>query len=118
MFHLDQQSVEYKLFIDYYDELLNTLSINNLSHYFVSHKIISLEDYEKIIRSSLPHETAKILLDSMLSHLLSGNGAMFSKMLSVMNQHGVGAVKEISQEIISELQTKKCADDMAGIRIN
>lgn len=104
------------MFTDYRGKLLNILTVsNNLSHYFVSQKIISVEDYATIVTSSLPQVTARILLDSMSSHLLNGNDAMFSKMLSVMKEHGVQAVKDISLEIISKLSSMKSVDDMTGI---
>ena len=80
----------------------------------MSQKIISLEDYEKTIKSMLTQETARILLDSISSHLLSGNGVVFSKMLSVINQHGVRDAKEISQEIINKMSKIMYVDNMEG----
>lgn len=112
--HTGHQSVEYKLFTDYYHDLVNILPADNLSHYFVTDKIISLEDYEKIIRCSLPQEAANILLDKMLLHLQNGNSAMFNKMLLIMDDHGGIDAKELSHEIRSKLPAVKWKDNVAS----
>ena len=114
MHHVGHQSIEYKLFIDYYSKLVDILPASDLSHYFVSDKIISLEDYEKIIRSSLPQEAAKMLLDRVSLQLQSGNTTIFNKMLLIMDHHGVTTTKELSQEIRSKLSSAKCEDDVAS----
>ena len=114
MYHTDQQSLENKLFSDYYSKLVDILPANDLSHYFVSDKIITLEDYDKIIRSPIPQEAAKILLDKMLFQLQSDNSTIFNKMLLIMDHHGVATAKELSQEIRSELFAVKHVDDIAS----
>ena len=108
------QSIEFKLFTDYYSKLIDILPASDLSHYFVSDKIISLEDYEKIIRSSLPQDAAKLLLDRVSLQLQNGNSAIFNKMLLIMDHHGVTTAKELSQEIRSRLSTAKCEDDVVS----
>ena len=102
------------MFTDYYSKLVDILPASDLSHYFVSDKIISLEDYEKIIRSSLPQDAAKLLLDRVSLQLQNGNSAIFNKMLLIMDHRGVTTAKELSQEIRSILSAAKSEDDVAS----
>ena len=114
MYHTDQQSSEYKLFDYYHNKLVDIVPATDLSHYFVSDNIITLEDYESIIRSSTPQEAAKILLDKVSLQLQSGNNTIFNKMLLIMDHHGVATAKELSHEIRSKLLAVKHADDLAS----
>ena len=106
------------MFNEYYSKLINILPANNLSHYFVSDKIITLEDYDKIIRSSTPQEAAKVLLDKVSLQLQSGNSTIFNKMLLIMDHHGVASAKELSQEIRSKLFAVKHSCDMTSTQSN
>ena len=106
--YIGQQSVEYKLFTDYYNKLINTLPAGDLSHYFVSDKIISLTDHERIIRSMVPQDAAKLLLDRASLQIQNGNTSVFSKMLLIMDYHGINTAKTISLEIRKKLSAIKC----------
>ena len=77
-----------------------------ISHFFVSDKIISLTDHEKIIRSLLPLEAAKLLLDRVSFLLQKGNGRVLNSMLLIMDHHRVAAVKALSTEISKLLAVK------------
>ena len=114
----DHQSIEYKLFNDYYSKLVDIVPSTDLSNYFVSEKIITLEDYDKIIRSPTPQEAAKIVLDKVLLQLQSGNSIIFNKMLLIMDHHGVATAKKLSQEIRSKLFAVKHADDVESSQSN
>ena len=107
-------SVEHKLITDYYDKLVDIIPASDLSHYFVSYKIISLEDYKKIMRSSLPQEAAKLLLDSVSVQLQNGDNTIFNKMLWIMDHHGVTTAKELAQEIRGVLSAAKCESDVTS----
>ena len=89
---------------------MNVLPAGELSHYFVSGKIISLIDHDKVIRCSIQQDAARLVLDKVAVHLQSGNNKIFSKMLLIMYDHGVIDVKELSQEIYSKLSLEKCED--------
>ena len=106
--YVGQQSKEYKLFTQYYSKLMSTLPASDLSHYFVSDKIISLVDYGVIIRCTTPQKAAELLLERISSLLKNGNNAVFSKMLLIMDRYGASAAKTISLEIRSTLSTMKC----------
>ena len=114
----DQQSLEYKLFSDYHSKLVDIVPATDLSHYFVSDKIITLEDYDKIIRSPTPWEAAKILLDKVLLQLQSGNSTIFNKILLIMDHHGVATAKDLSQEIRSKLFAVKHVNNNTSVQSN
>ena len=118
LYHIGYQSVEFKLFSEYYNKLIDILPATDLSHYFVSVKIITLEDYDKIIRSTTPQEVAKVLLDEVSLKLRSGNSTIFNKMLLIMDHHGMATAKELSQEIRSKLFAVKHSDDVASTQSN
>lgn len=99
--------MEYKLFTDYYSKLVDTLPAIDLSHYCVSDKIISLKDHERVIRSTIPEDAAKLLLDRVSLQLQKGNVTVLSKMLLIMDYHGVGAAKTVSVEMRTKLSAVK-----------
>ena len=100
---IGQQYIEYKLFTDYYDKLVHTLPASDLSHYFVSDKIISVTDHERIIRSTVPQDATELLLQKVLLQLQKGNVSVFSKMLLIMDHYGTSTAKTISVEIRNRL---------------
>ena len=102
------------MFVDYFSRLEEILPATYLCHYFVSHKIISVSDYGRIIRSSLPQDAARVLLDRVSLQMQSGNSIIFNKMLLIMEYHGVIAAKRLSQEIRGKLTTPMCLDDLAS----
>ena len=106
------------MFNEYYSKLIDILPATDLSHYFVSDKIITLEDYDKIIRSSTPQEAAKVLMDKVSLQLQSGNSTIFNNMLLIMDHHNVDTAKELSQEIRSKLLAVKHSDDVANAQSN
>ena len=106
---IGQQSIEYKLFTEYHNKLVDTLPASNLSHYFVSDKIISLEDHERIIKSTIQQDAAKLLLERVSLQLQKGKVNVFSKMLLIMDHYGVRTAQTISVEIRNKLSAVKCA---------
>ena len=105
----DQLSIEYKWFSDYYDKLLDALNTSDLSHYFVSNKIISLQDHERIIKSMIQQDATKLLLEKVLLQLQKGNISVLSKMLLIVDHYGVSTAKTISAEIQNKLSSDKGA---------
>ena len=115
-YDVEQQVIEYKLFTDYYNKLINTLPASDLSHYFVSDKIISLTDHERIIRASVPQDAAKLLLDQVSLQLQKGNFAILHKMLLIMDYHGVNVAKMMSLEIRRKLSALRHEQGMMHIK--
>ena len=110
--HTAYQSATYKVFTDYYSKLVDTLSVRDLSHYFVSDKIISPEDHIQIIRSAIymPQDATKLLLDIVSLQLQNGNSTVLNKMLLIVDHHGVTTAKAVSREMRSKLSTIECED--------
>ena len=106
------------MFNEYYNELVGILPAGDLSHYFVSDKIISLTDHDKVIRSLIPQEAAKSLLDKVLLQLQNGNNEIFNKMLLIMDHHGVTDSKTLSWKIRNKLLAEKCESDHVIVVMN
>ena len=108
----NESTAEYKIFKDYYKTLVDTLPASDLAHYFVSEKIISLDDYDKIIRltSTLWQEASKLLLDRVSSQLQNGNSTLFNKMLMIMSHHTV-TIKALSQEMRDKISALNNTSD-------
>ena len=98
---------EYKLFTDYYCKLVDTLPASDLSHYFVSARVISLADHEEIVRSSTPQKAARLLLDRVSQQLQNGNSSVFNKMLLIMEHHGIATAKIVAKEVRDNLLEMK-----------
>ena len=114
IFHVSysgRESSEHKIFMDYYSTLVDSLPASNLAHYFVSDKIISLDDYDKIIRITLPQEASKLLLDRVSLQLQNGDDTIFNKMLMIMNHHTI-TTRALSQEMRNKVSALKCANNL------
>jgi len=62
------------------------------------------------MRSSIPQDAAKLLLDRVSLQLQSGNCTVFNKMLLIMDYYGIATAKAISLEIRSKLSAFKYED--------
>ena len=61
------------LFIKYYSKLIDTLAAKKLSHYFVSHNIISTKEEEEIIKPGTSSiQAATFLLGRIIKPLRAG----------------------------------------------
>ena len=98
-------SAEYKLLSYYYSKLVDTIPACGLSHYFVSENVISLTDHEEITKPTTPSHTAvQLLLNKVLCRVKEQSSVdCFNKMLSIMDHHGDGATRTLSQEMKSKL---------------
>ena len=112
IFHTDNDSTEYQLFTEYYSKLVDTLPANVLSHHFVSGKIISLTDHERIMKSNVSQDAAILLLNKVSLQLQSGNTTALKRMLLIMDHHGIDASRAISLEMQSKLSLFECEDSV------
>ena len=97
-------SKELEVFQDYYSKLVESLPANELSHYLVSHRVISLADNEEITKPTTPsRRAAEILLSRVYSSLQNGDVVAFHNLLHVMQQHGNSAVITLCNEIKSQI---------------
>ncbi|XP_065906869.1 uncharacterized protein [Dysidea avara] len=108
------QSTEYKLFTDYYSKLVDTLPASDLSHYFVSDRVISLADHEEIMKSLTRQKAARLILDRVSHQLQNGNSTVFNKMLLIMEHHGIATAKIVAGEIRKKLIEVECIVNCSG----
>ncbi|XP_065883364.1 uncharacterized protein [Dysidea avara] len=109
-YHISEgcQSPEYKVFIDYFSTLVDTLPATDLCHYFVSDRVITLADHQEVVRSSTPQRAATILLDRVSCQIQDDDSTVFTKMLLIMKHHGIATAKSVSEEITAKLLGVKC----------
>jgi len=101
-------SAKHQLFLDFYDKLLNVLPVTDLCPFFVSDKIISLTDNQRILRCTTSQMSAELLLEIISCKMQKGDSTVFAKMLVIMERHGIDAAKKLSQEIIAKLEDVPC----------
>ena len=104
---------------EYYSKLVDTLTASDLSHYFVSDRVISLADHEEITKPTTPsHEAVCLLLSKILIPLQEeGDVGPLIKMLGVMENYGNRASKALSLEIrASMFGDEKCCQGSVYIQ--
>ncbi|XP_065904826.1 uncharacterized protein [Dysidea avara] len=104
------QSPEYVLMKRYHNKLLKILPVCDLSPYFVSEKVISLADNDKIVHSSTSQAAAQLILDKVLLQIQNGNTEIFYKMLLIMEHYGTDAAETLSAEIKRKCEEKQSAN--------
>ena len=97
-------SKELEVFKDYYSKFVESLPANELSHYLVSHRVISLADNEEITKPTTPsRRAAEILLSRVYSSLQNGDVVAFHNLLYVMQQYGNCAMISLCNEIKAQI---------------
>ena len=114
--YVGPQSGEYKLFTEYYSKLIDTLPTSDLSHYFVSHRVISLTDHDEITKPTTPSYMAVKLLLSRVSSPLREEDDIepLNKMLAIMEHHGNNATKALSLEMRTRMFTEAAERSRQG----
>ena len=87
----------------YYPELTSVLFTTDLSPYFVSKEIISIDDEENIDNAPTMKSKAKILLRIVFNHLEGGSTKSLTDMLNIMEQHGTKAITDLASKIKCDL---------------
>jgi len=83
---------------------VDTLPASDLSHYFVSGRVISLADHEEITKPTTPsHMAVQLLLSRVATPLEAGDTRPLDKLLKILEYHGNGASKVLSAEIKAKL---------------
>ena len=111
MIFLGCLSPEYLVIIKYYSKLIDTLAAKKLSHYFVSHKIISTKEEEEIIKPGASSvQAATFLLGRIIKPLRAGFENCtnnFYVFLDITEQHGNVDIKQLSTTIRKEVTEMK-----------
>jgi len=100
------QHKEKEIFRDHYSKLCNAMvDIDNLLPHFVQKNIIQVDDLEEI--KAKPRTTDKVekLLQYIYGPLQAGNVNSFCTMLSIMEEHGTQATRELACTIRSLVTT-------------
>jgi len=98
------KSKNLRIFQEYYSMLLDCLPVKELSHYLVSHGVVTLMENEDITSpAASPRRAAELLLSIVSLALQDDNIVPFKKVLHVMQTHGNVAVVSLSREIQRQL---------------
>ena len=101
-------SAEYEVFIQYYSQIVSTLSASTLSPHFVAQKIISPDEQLEIFSATSSKKAAGLLLGKISVALKVGSSEGFYKLLDITEQHGSIDSKNVSLAVrkrLSELKT-------------
>ena len=84
----EYHSAEYEVFVQYYSQLVTSLSAVALSPYFVKEKIISTADQSLIFSTLVQTTAASLLLSKISSALNAGITEGFYRLLDIVEHHG------------------------------
>lgn len=96
-------STEYEVFIQYYSQIVSTLSANTLSPHFVAQKIISPDEQLEIFSTTSAKKAAGLLLSKISVALKVGSTKGFYKLLDITEQHGSIDSKNVSLAVRKRL---------------
>ena len=96
-------SREYEVFIKHFSEIVNSLTAQALSPYFVARNIISPEDQLEILSVTSPRKAASLLLTRVSSAVEVGVNESFYRFLDIIEQHGNSDSKQILLAIRRDL---------------
>lgn len=102
-------SPEFEVFIEYYSQIISSLSFETISPYFVSQHIITQAEQLEILSFSSPIKAASLLLCNIASALNAGITESFYKFLDISEQHGHIGSKAVTTDIrkrLLELKSK------------
>jgi len=115
-FNTDCQSPEYLVAIKYYSKLVDTVEVVELSHYFVSHGIISTKYEEEIKNTTPPVRAAILLLSRVINPLKAGNDENFYNFLYIAEHYGNDAIRHLSTTIRKNVLEMKDGADVKGTK--
>ena len=122
MIGTESLSPEQEVFIQYYSQIVNSMSAKSLSPHFVAKNIISQGDQEEIFSIASSNKAAMMLLNRVSSALASGIIDNFYKLLDITELCGSIDSRNVSLAIrkkLSELKLTKeavCTQDEKGMQ--
>lgn len=108
-FIIEQLPAEYEVFIQYYSQIVSSLSAKALSPHFVTQKIISPEEQLEIFSITSSRKAASMLLSKISVALKVGSNEGFYKLLDITEQHGSIDSKNVTLAVrrkLSELTSE------------
>ena len=95
-------SAEHEVFVQYFRQIVSSISAETLSPFFVQHRIISTPEQAEI-HAALPNKTAGLLLGKISTALKAGVTEVFYKFLDITEQHGNDDSLKVISTIRKEL---------------
>ena len=105
------------MFIQYYSQIVTSLSAQTLSHHFVKEKIISTADQSLIFSTPVETTAASLLLSKISSALKAGINESFYKFLDITEQYGRIDSKNVITAIRKKLKAENKGTDMVNFHI-
>ena len=93
---------EYTVFINHFAELVDTLNPQHVLQYLISESSISMDDSQHILAAVTMRDKARKLLEYLAGPIKAGHVRGLSALLEAMEEHGVGAEKELAMIIRSD----------------
>ena len=103
--------VEYEVFIYYYSQIVNSLSVDTLSPYFVSHNIITAAEQLEIFSVPSPIKAAGLLLNKISCALDAEITEDFYEFLDITEQFGSIDSKTVITAMRKKLLKMKSTKD-------
>ena len=120
-FITDGHSPEYLMMVRHYSKLVDTLTAKNLSHHFVSRKVISTKDQEEILNPTTSSVwAATVLLRRVINPLKAGYENCtdnFYVFLDIAEEHGSDSIGLLVATIRKEVSEIKTMTNVKGMCI-
>ena len=101
-------------FIEHYDRLTGALPIVKLLPKFISKRIISFSEQEKILAGETDFDKRKRFLDHITTHFSAGKTYTFYKFLEVLEMHG-SAYSYLATDIQKTLEQCKHREEESNV---
>ena len=105
------------MFVQYYSQIVTSLSAVALSPYFVKEKIVSTADQSLIFSTPVQTTAASLLLSKISSALKAGINESFYKFLDITEQYGSIDSKNVITAIRKKLKAENKGMDMVDFNI-
>ena len=105
------RTAEYEVFICYYSQIVNSLSVETLSPYFVSHNIITAAEQLEILGVLSPIKAAGLLLTKISCALDADITEDFYNFLDIIEQYGSSDSKTVITAMRKKLLEIKSTQD-------
>jgi len=96
------------VFIQYFSQIVNSLSVQTLSAHFVAQNLISQPDQLEILSITSPRKAASLLLSRISSAVEAGVNESFYKFLDIAEKYGGIDIRNISLAIKGKLLEDSC----------
>ena len=106
------ETPEEAAFIEHYDRLTGALPIVKLLPKFISKRIITFSEQDKILAGETDSDKTKRFLEHITKHFSAGNTYTFYKFLEVVESHG-GQYAYLAADIQKTIEQQKTKQQVA-----